>query len=220
MNSPCKFVVLISGYGSNLQAIIDACEHKIINGQVIAVISHRPDIPGLQRAEQAGITTETLDHTKFPDRKIFDQVLKKLINSFSPDAVLLAGFMRILTTEFVQHYAGKMLNIHPSRLPKFRGLHTHQRALEAGEKEHGASVHFVTDELDGGPIILQSLLKIKPEHTSESLAADVLKQEHVIYPQAVKWFCDGKLLLKDRHILFNGKKLNKPLQLDDIEANF
>ena len=220
MNSPCRLVVLISGYGSNLQAIIDACANKTINGQVVAVISNRPDTLGLQRAQQAGITTKTLDHTKFPDRETFDRALKELIDSFSPDALLLAGFMRILTTEFTRHYAGRMLNIHPSRLPKYRGLHTHQRALEADDKKHGASVHFVTDELDGGPVILQSKLIIKPEHTAESLAADVLKQEHVIYPLAVKWFCDSKLVLNNNQVFLSGKKLNKPLQLDDIETDF
>jgi len=220
LNSPCRIVVLISGLGSNLQAIIDACANKKINGQVVAVISNRPDVLGLERAARADIKAETLDHTKFPDRETFDRALKALIESFSPDAVLLAGFMRILTTEFTQHFSGKMLNIHPSRLPKFRGLKTHQRALEAGEKTHGASVHFVTNELDGGPVILQSQLKIKPEHTAETLAADVLKQEHVIYPQAVKWFCDGTLVLNNHHVLLNGKKLDNPIQLDDIESDF
>lgn len=217
---PCRLVVLISGSGSNLQAIIDACESNRINAQVVAVISNRADAFGLKRAEKARITAETLDHRKFPDRETFDQVLRELIDSFSPDAILLAGFMRILTTEFTQHYAGKMLNIHPSRLPRFRGLHTHQRALDANEKEHGASIHFVTDELDGGPVILQSRLEIKPEHNPETLAADVLKQEHVIYPQVVKWLCEGRITLNNHHVLFDKETLHKPLQLDDIETNF
>ncbi len=220
MKDICRLVVLISGRGSNLQAIIDACASGKINGKVVAVISNRPDADGIQRAKKADIPVEVLDHTAFPDRESFDHALMQLIDSFSPDAVLLAGFMRLLTTDFTQHYAGRILNIHPSRLPKFRGLHTHQRALEAHKKTHGASVHFVTDELDGGPVILQSRLAIKPEHTVETLAADVLKQEHIIYPQVVKWLCENRIALQNNQVIFNGHALKTPLQLDDIQTDF
>jgi len=210
--------VLISGSGSNLQAIIDACAAGDVNGEVVAVISNRPDVYGLERAELANIPAVTLDHTHYQDRASFDSDLISLIDQYSPDLVLLAGFMRILTSEFTRRYAGRMLNIHPSRLPKFRGLHTHQRALDEGEKTHGASIHFVTDELDGGPVILQSEIPIQAGHTAESLAADVLVTEHIIYPLGVRWFCEGRLKLVGDRVHIDNKALSKPMQLDDISA--
>lgn len=217
--SDCRLVVLISGSGSNLQAIIDACAAGKIRGEVVAVISNRPYAYGLERAKQVGIPDITLDHTAFEDRESFDQALMALIDSFTPDLILLAGFMRILTQEFTRHYAGRMLNIHPSRLPKFRGLHTHQRALEAGEKRHGASIHFVTDELDGGPVILQSEVRVRPDHTEDTLAAEVLVTEHRIYPLATQWFCDGRLRMNSEAVFFEGKRLSKPLQLNEVQED-
>jgi len=211
--SGCRIVVLISGSGSNLQALIDACERGRIDGRIVAVISNRPAVKGLERARRHGIPALTIDHTDYPDRAGFDAALAATIDDFRPDLVVLAGFMRILTEPFVARYAGRMLNIHPSRLPKYQGLHTHQRALDAGDTEHGASVHFVTAELDGGPVVLQSRLPIHPDHTAESLAADLLPQEHRIYPQVVEWFCAGRLALDDDGILFDGRLLRQPLQM-------
>jgi phosphoribosylglycinamide formyltransferase-1 len=181
-----------------------------------AVISNVPDAYGLERARRAGIPTEVLDHRDHADRTHFDQALARRIDRYRPELVLLAGFMRILTPAFVQHYAGRMLNIHPSLLPRFQGLHTHRRALEAGETEHGASIHFVTEELDGGPVILQARVPVKPDDTPDTLAARVLEQEHRIYPLAVQWFAQGRLALEDNRALFDGKPLAAPLQLDEI----
>ena len=180
---PLPIVVLISGNGSNLQAIIDAINNASLNAKIQAVISNQPDAYGLQRAQQAGITTEVLQHEDFPDRDSYDLALQTIVDQFQPKLVVLAGFMRILTKAFVSHYEGKLLNIHPSLLPKYRGLNTHQRALEADEKEHGATVHFVTHELDGGPAILQARVRVNPEDSAETLAKRVLEQEHKIYPK-------------------------------------
>ena len=204
-------VILISGSGSNLQAIIDACVNDLAI-EIRAVISNRPHVHGLQRAEQSGIVTQVLDHREFADRQQYDAALRSLIDSFQPGLVVLAGFMRILTPEFVHHYAGRMMNIHPSLLPKFRGLHTHQRALDAGEDLHGASVHFVTEELDGGPLIVQAQLDVLPYEDAEQLAARVLKLEHQIYPLAIRWFADGRLRLDGQGtLLFDGAKRAQPL---------
>ena len=164
----CRIVVLISGSGSNLQAFIDTLHGRQAN--IVAVISNRDDAFGLQRAAKAGISTAVLSHRSFADRTSYDQALAALIDSHAPDLVILAGFMRILTAEFAHHYQGRLLNIHPSLLPKYPGLHTHQRALESGDLEHGATVHFVTEELDGGPAILQSHVPVLADDTPESLA--------------------------------------------------
>ena len=209
-------VVLISGGGTNLQALIDAANGGL-PVEIRAVISNQPDAYGLERARRAGIPTEVLDHRDFPDREAFDKALERLIDGYRPGLVLLAGFMRILTPGFVEHYLGRMFNIHPSLLPKFQGLHTHRRALESGEEEHGASIHFVTEELDGGPVILQARVPVHPGDTEETLAARVLEQEHRIYPLAVKWFAEGRLALKDHQVLFDGKPLEKPLQLHELD---
>ena len=213
---PLPVVVLISGGGTNLQAIIDAAEQGLPI-EIRAVISNRPDAYGLERARRAGIPTEVLDHRDYPDRESFDQALARLIDSYQPELVLLAGFMRILTPGFVHHYAGRMFNIHPSLLPRHQGLHTHERALQAGDSEHGASIHFVTEELDGGPVILQALVPVKEGDTPDTLAARVLEQEHRIYPLAVKWFAEGRLALDGNRVLFDGRPLQKPLQLDEVE---
>jgi len=188
-----SLVVLISGSGSNLQAIIDATQNGAIPAKISAVICNKESAYGLTRAADAGITTEVISHKNFDSREDFDQALQAKIDHFSPDLVILAGFMRILTPEFVRHYSGRMLNIHPSLLPKYRGLNTHQRAIEAGEDEHGVTVHFVTEELDGGPNVLQARVPINSSETVETLAAKVLTQEHQIYPRAIKWFAQGRL---------------------------
>ena len=214
----CRLVILISGSGNNLQAIIDACMTGQIKGKIVAVISNRPDAYGLERARRAGIPHHILDHKTFQDRESFDQALIELIDSYTPNLLLLAGFMRILTNEFTRCYAGKMLNIHPSRLPDYRGLQTHQRVLEAGEKLHGASIHFVTDELDGGPVVLQSKVPVRMDHTEEILAAEILATELIIYPLAVQWYCESRLQMDGVTVLFNGRILSSPIQLDEIEA--
>jgi len=192
---PCNVVVLISGSGSNLQALIDSIAHDGNPARIAAVICNRADAYGLQRAKQAGIATELLDHKQFDGREAFDTALIQAIDAHQPDLVVLAGFMRILTPGFVQHYAGRLLNIHPSLLPKHKGLHTHQRALEAGDSEHGCSVHFVTEELDGGPRVIQAVLPVMADDTAESLASRVHQQEHLIYPLAVRWFAEGACVL-------------------------
>ena len=219
MPSP-KFpiVVLISGSGSNLQALIDAVACGGLIVEIRAVISNRPDAKGLQRARDAGIPTEVMDHTAFESREAFDQALQKCIDGFKPKLVVLAGFMRLLTDDFVNHYLGRMLNIHPSLLPAYTGLNTHRRALEAGEKQHGASVHFVTAELDGGPLILQVTVDVQPDETPESLAARVLEQEHKIYPLAVQWFAEGRLQLLNQHACLDGETLAQPLQFEALPA--
>lgn len=185
-----SIVALISGRGSNLKAIIDAV-NPLIN--ISAVISNRPDAAGLTYAQEAGINTEVLDHQNFATRLEFDTALQQCIDKYQPQLVVLAGFMRILSSEFVKHYKGRLINIHPSLLPKFKGLNTHKRAIEAGEKEHGATVHFVTEDLDSGPIIHQARVPILADDTEESLAARVLQEEHKIYPQAILLFAEGKL---------------------------
>lgn len=206
-------VVLISGHGSNLQAILDATASGELPIEIRAVISNRPGAYGLERAKQAGVPTATVDHTLFPDRRAFETALRETVDSCRPGLVVLAGFMRVLTPEFVNHYRGRMMNIHPSLLPAFPGLHTHQRALEASVKEHGASVHFVTDEVDGGPLIIQARVPLHPGDTPDTLAARVLKQEHRIYPLAIRWFAEGRLGMKDEYVLLDGRKLEKPVQL-------
>ena len=187
-----RLVVLISGNGSNLQAIIDDIANNNLPAQVVAVISNKADAYGLERAKQAGIEQRVLSHKNYDSREQFDIALKDLIDSFQPDLVILAGFMRILSNEFVEHYLNKMMNIHPSLLPKYKGLNTHQRAIDAGDKEHGCSVHFVTPELDDGPVILQAKVAIKENDTAETLAARVHEQEHIIYPNAIRLFAEEK----------------------------
>ena len=181
-----KLVVLISGRGSNMISIINAIKDGRLYADIVAVISNRPDAGGLQYAQQAGIKIFTVNHTHFDDREEFDKALTSVIDAHEPDLVILAGFMRILTSYFVGHYPKRLLNIHPSFLPKFKGLHTHQRAIEANEKEHGATVHFVTDELDNGPIILQASVSILDNDDPNTLAKRVLKKEHQLYPDAIQ----------------------------------
>ncbi|HZZ03438.1 MULTISPECIES: phosphoribosylglycinamide formyltransferase [Paraburkholderia] len=190
-----KLVILISGRGSNMEAIIRACADEGWAAQVAAVIANRPDAAGLAFAASHGIATAVVDHRQFPDRNSFDAALAKEIDSFAPDLVALAGFMRVLTAGFVDHYAGRMLNVHPSLLPSFPGLKTHQQALDAGVRLHGASVHFVTSQLDHGPIVAQAAVPVEAGDTPATLAERVLATEHIIYPRAVRWFVEGRLAL-------------------------
>ncbi len=198
-------VVLLSGSGSNLQAIINHITEGRLNARVMAVISNRADAFGLQRAQQAGIPTEVIEHHQFDSRESFDTQLIKTIDKYQPELIVLAGFMRILTDEFVNHYYGKMINIHPSLLPKYRGLHTHRRALEAGDIEHGLSIHFVSSELDGGPVILQKTVPVMAGDTEQILAQRVLTEEHKAYPKVIQWIAEKRLQLSGNQVLLDGK---------------
>ena len=192
-----KIVILISGRGSNMEAIVQACSAGGWPARIAAVISNRPEAAGLQFAKDHGIETSVVDHRQYPDRTSFDAALAEAIDGYTPDLVVLAGFMRILTTGFVDRYAGRLLNIHPSLLPCFPGLNTHKQALDAGVKLHGATVHFVTPELDHGPIVIQAALDVLPGDTPESLAVRLLGCEHQIYPRAVQWFVEGRLQVQN-----------------------
>jgi phosphoribosylglycinamide formyltransferase-1 len=207
MSKSCNVVVLISGSGSNLQALIDSLAGADTPAVIRAVISNRADAYGLERARQANIETRFLDHKSYADRERFDAALIQAIDGFDADLVLLAGFMRILSADFVRHYQGRLLNIHPSLLPKYKGLHTHQRALEAGDAEHGCSVHFVTEELDGGPLVVQAAIPVESHDTPETLAQRVHVQEHVIYPLAMRWFAEGRVRLGEQGATLDGELL-------------
>jgi phosphoribosylglycinamide formyltransferase 1 len=186
-----RIVILISGRGSNMEAILDA--H--LPAHIAAVISNEPDAKGLATAKNHGVSTAVVAHRNYADRAAFDAALATEIDRHHPDLVVLAGFMRVLTEGFVKRYSGRMLNIHPSLLPAFPGLHTHRRALEAGVRLHGCSVHFVTPNLDSGPIVIQAAVPVSPDDDEDTLAARVLAEEHRIYPQAIRWFCDDRLTL-------------------------
>lgn len=202
-----NIVVLISGNGSNLQAIIDACEQKRINGTLRAVFSNRADAFGLERARAAGIAAHALCASQFARREDFDRQLMQEIDAYAPDVIVLAGYMRILSPAFVAHYSGRLLNIHPSLLPKYPGLHTHRQVLKNGDDEHGTSVHFVTDELDGGPVILQAKVPVFDGDDEDIITARVQHQEHAIYPLVVGWFIDGRLTMKDKSAWLDGTRL-------------
>lgn len=208
-------VVLISGSGTNLQALIDAVANGDIHGEIRGVISNRPEVAGLERARRAGIPARVINHQDFSDRDTFDQALMAAIDQHQPDLVVLAGFMRVLTPAFVGHYEGRLINIHPSLLPDFRGLHTHERALEAGVQLHGCSIHFVNTELDGGPVILQASVPVLPDDTPQTLAARVQQQEHRAYPRVIQWFCQGRLTLRNGQVWLDEKPLQAPLQFSD-----
>jgi phosphoribosylglycinamide formyltransferase-1 len=188
-----RIVILISGRGSNMEAIQQRCAAEGWPAQVVAVIANRADAAGLRYAAAQGIAAAVVDHKAHPTREAFDAELARVVDGFAPDLVVLAGFMRILGAGFVRHYEGRMLNVHPSLLPAFPGLHTHRRALEAGCKAVGATVHFVTADLDHGPIVMQSVVPVHPGDDEHALAARVLATEHVIYPLAVRWFVEGRL---------------------------
>lgn len=185
-NKKARLVILISGRGSNMRSILEAAKSGSLDINISAVISNRPDAAGLAFAAEEGIDTAVIDHKEFDSREQFDKALATEIDKYQPDYVILAGFMRILTEGFVSHFAGRLINIHPSLLPKFKGLHTHQRAIDAGETEHGASVHFVTAELDDGPVILQAKVPVLADDDADTLAARVLEQEHLLYPAAIQ----------------------------------
>ena len=213
-----RLVVLISGRGSNLQAILDQAVSGELPVEVAAVVSNRPGVHGLERARQAGVPALELDHKNFADRPEFEAALIETIDRRQPDLVVLAGFMRVLTAGFTEHYRGRLLNIHPSLLPKFRGLHTHERAIAAGETEHGASIHFVTAELDGGPVIVQARVPVLPGDDSDALAARVLEQEHRLFPLAIRWFAEQRLRLEGEQVWFDGQPLVEPLRLEQFAA--
>ncbi|MDL0432546.1 phosphoribosylglycinamide formyltransferase [Marinobacter sp. TBZ242] len=210
-----RILVLASGSGTNLQALIDASRERDFPGQIVAVGCNRPQAFALERAAQANIDTFTVDHTRYGSREEFDGALMAEIRRHNPDLIVLAGFMRILTTDFVRALRGTMLNVHPSLLPKYTGLNTHQRALEAGDKVHGVSIHFVTEELDGGPVIAQAEVSVAPDDTPESLAEKVQQKEHLLYPIVVRWFCEGRIQLGTDYVVFDGQPLNRPLVLPD-----
>ena len=200
MRAMRNIVILISGRGSNMQAIVRAAQAEQWPARIAAVISNKADAEGLVFAAEQGIPTAVVANKNFPTREAFDAALQVAIDRFAPDLVVLAGFMRILTAPFVEHYAGRMLNIHPSLLPSFPGLSTHRQALAAGVKVHGATVHFVTADLDHGPVVAQAVVPVLAGDTEEMLSSRVLVQEHVIYPRAVRSFIEGKLTLENSHV--------------------
>ncbi|TCK17832.1 phosphoribosylglycinamide formyltransferase-1 [Thiogranum longum] len=213
-HAPLKLVVLISGRGSNLKAILEAIDAGELPAVVSAVISNRVDAPGLACASERAIDTLVLDAADYPDREAYDHALQGMIDLFKPGLVVLAGFMRILSPAFVHHYSGRLINIHPSLLPELRGLDTHRRALEAGHTEHGASVHFVTEELDGGPVIAQVRLPVLPDDNADTLEQRVLEQEHRLYVTVIQWIAEGRVSLEDDGLHFDGEVLDAPKQLE------
>lgn len=210
-----RVVVLISGEGTNLQALIDAAQHDDAQFAIVAVFSDRAAARGLDRARNSGIAAHHVDPRTFSSREAFDSALADSIEAYEPDLIVLAGFMRILSPAFVARFADRMLNIHPSLLPKFKGLHTHRRVLEAEETEHGATVHFVTTELDGGPPVLQYRIEIDPDDTEESLSAKVHVGEYIILPRAVSWFAQGRLQLAGGRVMLDGERLMGPVRIGD-----
>lgn len=213
MPTKARAVVLISGRGSNMQSLHRASQNGLCAIDIVSIISNRPKAAGLEYAQTHNIPTSCVDHTQFETRDAFDQSLIKAIDAFKPDIVILAGFMRILTADFTEHFSGKLLNIHPSLLPKYRGTQTHQRAIDAGDSEHGASVHFVTAELDGGPVIAQAIVPIKPEDHADSLAGRVLEQEHQLYYRAVDWVARGLIRCENNLILIGEQTLLDPVKI-------
>ncbi len=211
MAEPCKTAILISGSGTNLQAFIDAVGCGDLGLDLAVVFSNNPDAYGIERAARAGIPTTCVQHSDFPDRESFDNAVIAELDPFEPDLLILAGFMRILSPTFVQHYAGKILNIHPALLPLYPGLNTHQRVLDAGDQWHGSTVHFVTEELDGGPRILQGRLAVLPGETAEELATRVQAIEHRIYPEAAGWVGSGKVELRGGQTWVDNKQTEKPV---------
>ncbi|MCG8383581.1 MAG: phosphoribosylglycinamide formyltransferase [Gammaproteobacteria bacterium] len=216
--TPMPIVVLISGSGSNLQAIMDACVSGKINARICAVISNKPGVYGLERAKEADIPTHCIDHTLFPDRDAFETKLSQCIDDYAPGLIVLAGFMRILGKAFIQRYQGRMLNIHPSLLPHFPGLNTHQRALDAKHRHHGCTVHFVTQELDGGPPVALSKLEVNPPETAESLASRVLVLEHKLYPTVISLFAEKRLYMEDNIAILDDEPLHAPIDITQIQT--
>ncbi|PCI09370.1 MAG: phosphoribosylglycinamide formyltransferase [Gammaproteobacteria bacterium] len=211
--SPKKvsLVVLISGDGSNLQAIIDAINHHQLDAEIKTVISNRPEAPGLRRAIKDNITTHVINHKEYPTRQAFDQAMIKIIDPLKPDLIILAGFMRILSEHFIDHYQNRLINIHPSLLPKYKGLNTHQQALDNKDITHGSSVHFVSHELDSGPVVIQAKIDIHHTDNAKDLAARVLEIEHKIYPLTIQLFAQNRIKFNGNQVLFDNKPLKKPL---------
>ena len=207
MGADYRIVVLLSGSGTTLQSMIDA----ELPANIAAVISNKKNAFGLERAKEANIPTQVLEHEHFESREKFDSELQRLIDQHQPDLVVLAGFMRILSNQFVSHYAGRLINIHPSLLPKYKGMHTHQRVMNDGEPLHGSSVHFVNSELDGGPVLLQARLPVLPTDSVESLELRIKTKEHLIYPTAISWFAEGRIKLIDNNIYMDDQKMNGPV---------
>lgn len=209
-----RLAILISGGGTNLQAFIDAVAGGSLDVDIAVVLSNRPDAHGLTRARNAGIPTECVQNEDYPDRESFDEALGKMLARYKPDLLILAGFMRILTSSFVKHFEGKILNIHPALLPSYPGLNTHQRVIDAGERWHGSTVHFVTEKLDAGPGILQGRVPVLPDDTASLLSARVQAVEHKIYPEAAALFASGRLEFKDGESWLDGARLDKPVQFN------
>ncbi len=207
--------VLISGSGTNLQAIIDEVASGQLDLDISVVLSNQPHAAGLERAKKAGISTECIRHQDYPERVLFDAALVDTLDRYQPDLIILAGFMRILTGTFVNHFSGRILNIHPSLLPRFPGLETHQRALDAGAKWHGSTVHFVTEELDGGPALIQGRVPVMPDDSAAELATRVLAVEHKIYPEAARLFAAGRIEYRDGSAWLDGERLDEPVQFSD-----
>ncbi len=210
----CKAAILISGSGTNLQAFIDRVRAGQLAIDIAVVFSNKPDAFGLQRAKQAGIETSCLQHGDYADRESFDRAVAAELDRYAPDLIILAGFMRILSPWFVRHYEGRILNIHPALLPLYPGLNTHQRALDAGDSHHGSTVHFVTDELDGGPRIVAGRLAVANGISAAQLQDNVQALEHQVYPQAAAWFAEGRLRYRDGQTWLDGKQLQEPVVID------
>jgi phosphoribosylglycinamide formyltransferase-1 len=206
--------ILISGSGTNLQSFIDKTGAGELDLDIAVVLSNKPGVAGLDRARKARIPVECVEHGGYPDRESFDAALKETLNRYSPDLIILAGFMRILTPVFIDHFAGRIFNIHPSLLPQYPGLDTHQRAIDAGDQWAGSTVHFVTEELDGGPLVIQGRVPVARDDTARSLAARVLKVEHQIYPEAAALFAAGRLEHRDGTAWLDGQRLEKPIAFD------
>lgn len=215
-DAPLALVILISGRGSNMVAIARACREGRIRAEVRAVISDRADAGGLSLARELGIETAVVPRREFADAAQFERALAREIDRHRPDLVVLAGFMRILSGDFVARYDGRMLNIHPALLPLYKGLHTHRRVLEAGDRFHGASVHYVTEELDGGPVVVQSRVPVLPGDDETRLSARVQATEHIIYPKAIGWIADGRLVWRDGRPWLNGRPLDEPVVEDFV----
>jgi len=213
-----SLVVLISGQGSTLQAIIEQITAHKLDAEILAVISNNPTAYGLQRANDANIKTHIINHRDYHDRYQYDMALKNIIDLYQPDIIVLAGFMRILSAEFINTFQHKIVNVHPSLLPAYKGLNTHQRALEDQAKEHGCSIHFVTEALDGGPVVLQARVAILDTDDANTLAQRVQAKEHIIYPRVLQWLADSTLIHKGDEIFFQGTPLNAPLMLDEITS--
>lgn len=216
-----RLAVLISGQGRNLQAILNGVRAGRIPAQLACVLSNRPDAPGLQRARQAGVTAEVVAHENFPDRAAFETEMTRVLEHHRTDFVALAGFMRVLGPDFIRRWRHRLLNIHPSLLPRHRGLKTHRQVLAAGDAEHGASVHFVTEELDSGPVVIQGRFSVRPQDDENTLAERVMNDiELKVYPQALAWLARGALQAGADGVQFRGRRLAQPLGLDDLEPEF